>query len=66
MARENRLFIDSATYVGPDRRFKRLGPPAGMTGRRSDDRSVKLKATGGPNLSQDEINALMKPAKVSL
>ena len=66
IARENRNYIESAGYAGPDRRFKRLGPPAGMAGRRTDDLPVKLKDTGGPNLSQDEINALMKPAKVSL
>jgi CheY-like chemotaxis protein len=66
IARENRLFIECQNYVGPDRRFKRLGPPAGMAGRRSDDKAVRLKATAGPNLSQDEINALMKPAKVNL
>jgi len=66
IARENRNYIDCDTYAGPDRRFKRLGPPPGVTGRRAEDRPVKLKETGGPNLSQDEINALMKPAKVSL
>jgi DNA-binding response OmpR family regulator len=66
VARENRLFIDCETYSGPDRRFKRLGPPPGIDGRRADDLPVRLKDTGGPNLSQDEINALMKPAKVTL
>jgi CheY-like chemotaxis protein len=66
IARENRLFIDCESYKGPDRRFKRLGPPPGTTGRRADDRSVKLRDTGGPNLSQDEISALMKPSKVNL
>ncbi|MDR3511495.1 MAG: response regulator [Caulobacteraceae bacterium] len=66
IARENRLFIDSESYKGPDRRFKRLGPPPGVTGRRADDRATKLRDEGGPNLSQDEINAFMKPAKVNL
>lgn len=66
IARENRLFIESEGYKGPDRRFKRLGPPPGMPGRRADDKSVKLKDNAGPNLSQDEISALMKPSKVSL
>lgn len=66
IARENRNYIESDGYVGPDRRFKRLGPPSGVAGRRADDLPVQLKDTGGPNLSQDEINALMKPAKVSL
>jgi CheY-like chemotaxis protein len=66
VARENRLFIDCESYSGPDRRFKRLGPPPGMDGRRTDDLPVRLDDSGGPNLSQDEINALMKPAKVQL
>lgn len=66
IARENRLFIDSETYKGPDRRFKRLGPPPGVNGRRAEDRPTKLRDNAGPNLSQDEINALMKPAKVNL
>ncbi len=66
MARENREFINSEAYAGPDRRFKRLGPPPGTKGRRSADRAVKLTGPAEPNLSQDEINALMKPAKVTI
>jgi CheY-like chemotaxis protein len=66
IARENRPFIDCATYVGPDRRFKRLGPPAGIPGRRHDDVRTSLRESAGPNLSQDEINAMMKPSKVNL
>jgi CheY-like chemotaxis protein len=66
VAKENRLFVSCETYAGPDRRFRRLGPPPGINGRRSDDLSVNLGEAKAPNLSQDEINALMKPAKVSL
>ncbi len=36
-ALEERMFVETSTYVGPDRRFKRVGPPAGRKGRRSDD-----------------------------
>src|SRR6185436_10216878 len=37
VAREQRQFIVAPNYVGPDRRFKRLGPPPGMEGRRAED-----------------------------
>ena len=61
--REDRKFVECDGYVGPDRRFQRLGPPAGAEGRRADD----LKdAPAEPNLSQEDINAPMKPAKVKL
>ena len=66
IAKEDRLFVEAEGYAGPDRRFRRAGPPAGMTGRRSDDLPVTLGEATTPNLSQDQINAMMKPAKVSL
>jgi DNA-binding response OmpR family regulator len=40
IARENRPFIESPDYVGPDRRFKASGPPPGMKGRRAEDTAV--------------------------
>jgi CheY-like chemotaxis protein len=66
VARETRPFIECETYVGPDRRFKRLGPPFGIEGRRKDDTTGALGEAIEPNLSQDEINSFMKPAKVAL
>lgn len=66
VAREERPFVDCDVYVGPDRRFKRMGPPAGMDGRRHDDVNGVIGDAVEPNLSQDEINNLMKPAKVML
>lgn len=66
VARDERSFVECETYAGPDRRFKRLGPPAGMQGRRSDDLTGAIGAATEPNLSQDEINSFMKPAKVVL
>ena len=38
VARVNRPFITAETYVGPDRRFKNLGPPLGTHGRRTTRR----------------------------
>ena len=66
LSHEERQFVQSDGYAGPDRRFKRLGPPAGTDGRRSDDLKGAVGEASQPNLSQDQINALMKPAKVVL
>jgi DNA-binding response OmpR family regulator len=66
LAREERSFVECDSYVGPDRRFKRLGPPAGTEGRRSDDLRGKLRDAGEPNLSQEEIDSFMKPARVAI
>lgn len=66
VAKDERMFIETETYSGPDRRFRREGPPIGMAGRRADDQLEELGEANGPNLSQDEIDDLMKPSKVSL
>jgi DNA-binding response OmpR family regulator len=66
VARDERAFVECEAYAGPDRRFQRLGPPAGVDGRRKDDLTGKIGAAIEPNLSQDEINSFMKPAKVVL
>jgi CheY-like chemotaxis protein len=66
VGRDERMFIDSEAYCGPDRRFKREGPPPGMTGRRAEDLDTEVGEASGPNMSQEMINSLMKPSKVSL
>ena len=63
IARENRPFIECDSYVGPDRRFQALGPPAGMEGRRKDDLPPEVGAAVDPNMSQSEIDDLMKPRR---
>ena len=61
------LFANAhGAYIGPDRRFKREGPPAGMEGRRADDVAGDLGDAAAPNMSQEEIDAMMKPSKVIL
>jgi DNA-binding response OmpR family regulator len=37
VAKEKRPYVQSAAYVGPDRRFHNDGPPAGVAGRRYND-----------------------------
>ncbi|MDR3508340.1 MAG: response regulator [Caulobacteraceae bacterium] len=66
VAKEDRMFVETDTYVGPDRRFKREGPPAGVTGRRKDDLTTELGTATTPNLSQDQIDGLVKPMKVNI
>lgn len=57
-----RKFIETATYFGPDRRFKIEGLPNGK-GRRAGDREVEIKAEEGPALSQDDIDSLLAEAR---
>ncbi len=59
LARNDRAFIDSPTYVGPDRRFQKIGPPPGTEGRRRDDLSLQVGEAKAPNLSQSEIDAML-------
>lgn len=66
IARENRQFIEAPNYVGPDRRFKNVGPPAGSRGRRADDLSTEVPSAAEPNMSQFEVDELLKPRKVVL
>lgn len=66
VAREERAFIECDSYIGPDRRFKHEGPPPGTDGRRRDDLPAEVGDAHTPNLSDDEISNMMRPAKVQL
>ncbi len=66
IARENRAFVETPTYVGPDRRFRNMGPPAGTQGRRADDLSLAVGDAMEPNMDQNEIDTLFKPQRVQL
>jgi CheY-like chemotaxis protein len=44
IARDERDFIESEGYSGPDRRFRDSGPPDGVPGRRHDELRVPGKA----------------------
>jgi CheY-like chemotaxis protein len=58
---DQRSFVTSPNYYGPDRRVRSVGPPVGMKGRRHDDLSVEVGEAKTPNLEQDEIDALFQP-----
>jgi DNA-binding response OmpR family regulator len=58
---DQRKFVTSPGYCGPDRRVKAIGPPVGTKGRRHDDLSAEVGTATTPNLEQDEIDALFSP-----
>ena len=60
-----RKFVETSTYIGPDRRFRNIGPPDGV-GRRSTDLSVAVGEASEPNLSQGEIDSFMTPMKIKI
>jgi two-component system, chemotaxis family, chemotaxis protein CheY len=62
IAFSQRQFIDTATYFGPDRRFKIEGYPNGV-GRRKGDKIVEVAAEVGPALAQDDIDSLFGSAR---
>ena len=66
VAKDERAMVRSDTYVGPDRRFRNMGPPLGVKGRRKDDLSAHVGAAKDPNMDQDEIDMLLKPQRAAL
>lgn len=62
VGRPGRPFVESETYVGPDRRFKSIEPPE-RVGRRAADISADAGRATGSSISQDETEALAKPMK---
>lgn len=66
VAKGDRMFVETDDYVGPDRRFKQQGPPAEFPeGRRRGDVSIDLGAAETPNLSQDELDSMVKPQRIA-
>jgi CheY-like chemotaxis protein len=65
VSKGGRQFVESPGYVGPDRRFKNAGLPGGV-GRRASDLNGELGAPAEPNMSQDEIDAMLKPMKLDI
>jgi response regulator RpfG family c-di-GMP phosphodiesterase len=60
VGRENRMFIESDSYCGLDRRFKTEGPPEGMLGRRAEDLDAFAAEAGGPD-SEDLVSPIVAP-----
>ncbi|MGO9701953.1 MAG: response regulator [Xanthobacteraceae bacterium] len=57
-----RKFVDTATYFGPDRRFKIEGYPKGV-GRRKGDKAIEVAAESGPALAQNDIDNLFSAVR---
>lgn len=66
IAHEKRPFVKNAIYAGPDRRWKNAGVPPGTDGRRIDDLPLEVGEASEPNMSQDQLDALLKPQKVAI
>ena len=66
VAKDERQIVVAENYVGPDRRFKNLGPPLGVKGRRKDDLSTHVGAAKEANMDQSDIDMLLKPMKAQL
>lgn len=66
VAKGDRMFVETDNYVGPDRRFKQEGPPADHPdGRRRDDVPIEIGQAETPNMSQEELDNLVKPQKAA-
>jgi two-component system chemotaxis response regulator CheY len=57
-----RQFVETATYYGPDRRFKIEGYPGGV-GRRKGDKVEAVAAESGPTMVQSDIDNLFNSAR---
>ncbi len=57
-----RKFVDTATYFGPDRRFKIEGYPKGV-GRRRGDKAIEVAEESGPALAQNDIDNLFSAVR---
>lgn len=68
VTKDKRSFVEVGQYIGPDRRFKFEGPPMGSDGRRASDASLTMPLgdASEPNLSQDEVDAFIKPQRVMI
>ncbi len=66
ISREGRRFVECDSYVGPDRRFKNEGVPAGMAGRRRDDLPPEVGESQGPNMEQEMIDGMLKTRRVQI
>jgi len=65
VAASKRPFVEVGDYIGPDRRFKSEPLPGGV-GRRSTDTQSDAAAARDNDMSDQEIDALLKPKKAAV
>ena len=64
VARGDRAFVECDVYVGPDRRWRHAGPPVEHAdGRRRHDKSLMVGEPESENLTQDELDQLVRPQR---
>ena len=66
LSTDEREFIQSETYVGPDRRVRNMGPPLNVAGRRKGVLSTHVGEAVEANMDQSDIDSLFKPRRVAL
>jgi len=67
VAKGGRGFVETENFTGPDRRHRYDGIPVELgAGRRKTDGSTHVGDATQPNLSQKELDELLKPRRVSL
>lgn len=66
LSTDEREFIQSENYVGPDRRVRNMGPPLNVAGRRKGDLSTHVGEAVEANMDQSDIDSLFKPRRVAL
>lgn len=66
LATDEREFVESEGYRGPDRRVRHLGPPLNVAGRRKGDLSTHVGQAVEENMDQSDIDTLFKPRRVAL
>jgi DNA-binding NarL/FixJ family response regulator len=59
LARENRPFIETNAYAGPDRRWHDKPLAAGVEGRRQKDRELAVRIAAGGEMNQADIDMIM-------
>lgn len=64
--KDRRDFVIAEKYAGPDRRVRYEGMPPGLEPRRDSDLTDDLGRGAGENMSQDDLDAMVKVQKVSL
>ena len=59
LSREKRPYVETASYVGPDRRWHDAALPEGVEGRRIRDREVAARIAAGGEMNQADIDLIM-------
>jgi CheY-like chemotaxis protein len=59
LSREKRPYVETPTYVGPDRRWHDASLPEGMEGRRVRDKEMAARIAAGGEMNQADIDSIM-------